>query len=132
MLRRGIAMLAGPVVVLALATAGCGGDDGGDDSSGAAEDAAQGYVDALTSGDYAEACTYFEDEELEERMGGAKKCEKSMAATTKPDALAGFEVTGTREGEEGATIVEFTTDDAPPNEFALIEEDDGEWVFFED
>jgi hypothetical protein len=115
----------GPLAVLALAAASCGGD-------GSVEDAAQGYVDALQAGDFAEACTYFTEEELDERMGGAEQCEKSMAATTgDPHALDGFEITGTHEGEEGATIVEFTFKGDKPNEFSFKQED-GEWKFFED
>jgi hypothetical protein len=137
---KAVAMLCA-LAALAFALTSCGGGDSDDGES--VEDAAQGYADALESEDWAKACSYFEDEEVEERMGGEEQCEKSMKATTTPGALEGFEVTGTHpaeeeeeEGEEeeteGVTIVEFTVDGEPPNEFAFKQDEEGEWKFFED
>ena len=123
--------LAGLLSALAIAAAGCGGDDGDDVDGTGAEEAAQGYVDALQSRDFEAACGYFGDEELEGRMGGLELCVKSMKATTTPHALDGFEITGSHEGEEGKMIVEFTIPDQGENEFFFVQED-GKWVFVED
>jgi hypothetical protein len=121
-LNRRTTISAALVVSLALAASACGGGD--DDSEGeTAAEAAQSFVTALEERDFATACSYFAEEELEERMGGEEQCEKSMDVTTPEDPLPGFEITGTREGEVGETIVEFETEDGKSNEFSLVLEE---------
>ncbi len=105
-------------LIAALVAAGCGDDDGDEDQ--AVEEAAQAYVTALQERDFETACSFISEEELEERHGGLDQCIKSMDATTPEEVLEGFEITGTHEGDEGQTIVEFETANAPPNSFEFM------------